>query len=231
MKKLAKILLVLMIALTLTSIPAQLKAEEPFTYHAVKKALPSIVDVKAIRKTSTTIGAGVIADPSGIIIANVHTVRGADSINITLHNKDEISARIIKLIPENDIAILKIVPAGPLSPVKFADPVIATRGTDVFTVGHSRFLNGVVIKGKVMGSISKTDAKTKKRLPGYFIKTRFDANAYKGDSGSPVFDKDGSFMGIIFARSEDNSYDSLVIPADTIMRDYLEVKKPIKAKI
>ncbi len=236
MRKLIIVLLAAILANLLPFISRELSAKPMFTYHAVKKAIPSIVEIEASKtiilpndprhNVFTKKGAGVIADASGMIVTNVHTLSDASSINVILYNRKKICAKLVKLFPENDIAIIKIDPPCRLSPVTFANSVSVRKGTDIFTVGHSRFLNGVVIRGNVTGFISRTDGKTKKKLPGYFIKTRFDAHAYKGDSGSPVFDKDGVFLGILFARSDENSHFSLMIPSNIIMQDYLAAKRP-----
>ena len=62
-------------------------------------------------------GAGIIIKDTGIIVTNAHIVKQASRITVTLHDDTKIEASLEKMIPEQDIAFLKIKPPYPLQPL------------------------------------------------------------------------------------------------------------------
>ena len=53
-------------------------------------------------------GSGVIVKKDGYMATNFHVIQGATKVEVTLHNGDTYSAKIIGSDAENDIAVIKI---------------------------------------------------------------------------------------------------------------------------
>jgi len=62
---------------------------------------------------------GFIVDKKGYIITNNHVVSKVDHIKVRLHTDDntDYRARVVGFDPETDLAVLKIDPKTPLTPV------------------------------------------------------------------------------------------------------------------
>ncbi len=58
------------------------------------------------------VGSGVIIDPQGHILTNLHVIRGADEIMVRLYPKREIPVRSSGRTPKTDLAVIKIDPEG-----------------------------------------------------------------------------------------------------------------------
>ena len=53
-------------------------------------------------------GSGVIVREDGYIATNYHVIQGANKVEVTLHNGESYTARIVGSDPANDIAVIKI---------------------------------------------------------------------------------------------------------------------------
>jgi len=195
------------------------------TTHIIKKAFSSVVDIEATREgitrsdknfaryVASRTGVGVIIDPSGIIVTNAHVVNGASSVTVRLRDKRQMSAKLIKIYPKEDLAFLKIVSRKALPVVSIADSKKVDFGNDVFTIGHSKFLKGTVIHGRVINMPGKGFGRLSKEKT---IQVFFDVNAYKGDSGSPVFDKDGKMIGLLYGGLQGDGRIGFVVPSNAL---------------
>lgn len=151
----------------------------------VQKVLPIV---------QTRDGSGFIIDPRGIIVTNAHTVEGAGKIAVTLHDGTQLSAVSATVIPNTDIAFLIVQPPGPLQNLLFADSDIAQLDSTVYTIGHSDWLKGTLIEGKISGVVLDNSSGT-----NHAALLRVTFHLYKGDSGSPILDPNGNFVGMVTA--------------------------------
>src|SRR6202790_2615621 len=53
-----------------------------------------------------SLGSGVMVDPSGLVVTNVHVIEGADEVKVSLSDKREFEAEIILKDPRSDLAVL-----------------------------------------------------------------------------------------------------------------------------
>ena len=51
------------------------------------------------------LGSGVIVDPSGLIVTNVHVIEGADEVKVALNDKREFEAQIVLKDKRSDLEI------------------------------------------------------------------------------------------------------------------------------
>jgi serine protease Do len=146
----------------------------------------------------TSIGSGVIIDPSGVIVTNNHVVAGGGKIVVRLHDGREFPASDVKTDPKSDLSILRIKGAGQLVAAKFGNSDQIQVGDWVLALGDPFGLEGTVTagiisaKGRGLGLAPREN----------FIQT--DAAINPGNSGGPLVDLDGNVIGINTAISSQN---------------------------
>ncbi len=150
-------------------------------------------------RRAQSLGSGFIIDTAGIVVTNNHVIENADQITITLSNDDTYEAEVVGRDAKTDIAVLKFDPKGAdITAVSLGDSDTLRVGDWVLAIGNPFGLGGTVTagivsaRGRDIGSGPYDD----------FIQT--DASINRGNSGGPLFDMDGSVIGIntaIFSQS------------------------------
>ncbi|MDB3974332.1 Do family serine endopeptidase [Alphaproteobacteria bacterium] len=144
------------------------------------------------RENMTGLGSGFIISQDGYVVTNNHVISGADQITVIFNNGiDEVPAELVGTDPKTDIAVLKIDPdAVEIQPVSWGDSEISRVGDIVLAIGNPLGLGGTVTSG-IISSINRD-------IGGGpyvdFIQT--DAPINRGNSGGPLFNLDGSVIGI-----------------------------------
>ena len=182
----------------------------------IDKATGRILITKKIRSVGfTRSGSGVIIDPGGIIVTNAHTIRGAGGLAVTLFNGTRAPVKEAYLVPGTDLAFLSIDPPLALSWVPLADMATAVAGANVYSIGHSQWLKGTVLGGKLTAIRRKT-------IDGVsqVIALRLNFDMEKGDSGCPVLNAHGELLGIIGAGTIGPGNVTLAIPSNAIASAY-----------
>jgi S1-C subfamily serine protease len=160
-------------------------------------------------------GAGIIIDPSGYIVTNTHTILLAQFIFATLHNGTRLPAKIAAIAPNSDFAILKVDPPSPLKAIPWADSDQIKLGDAIISVGNSPLLKETISGGIVKGIGQSQSGSGSVEL----IETDF--NLYNGDSGGPILDRQGHFLGIIVAKNMRVEHSSWAIPSNKIRQQFL----------
>jgi serine protease Do len=100
-------------------------------------------------RTATSQGSGVVVDPSGVVVTNLHTVRGEATATITLSNGDAYDdVRVIDVDVRRDLALLKIK-AYKLPSVELGDSDTLAVGAKVFAIGSPRGLAASISEGLI----------------------------------------------------------------------------------
>src|SRR3990167_4311391 len=89
-------------------------AQSPRVAAAIDKRTGKVIlrrNVRAAHYKRTA--AGVILDSSGIIVTNYHTIGKNDTATVTLRDSAPITAKIILVFPQEDLAFLQIEPPYP----------------------------------------------------------------------------------------------------------------------
>jgi len=170
-------------------------------------------------------GAGVIIDASGIIVTNAHTVEQATRITVTLNNDQSVAGELISIVPNEDIAFVRIPPPYPLLAIPLADSNSVSLRDRVYTIGGSEVLHGTLSEGKVSGIGKSAKAHGLNDFVD-LIQTTF--NVYRGDSGGPLIDSSGNLLGMITANKPRAGHVSYAIPSNKIKQyyqEYLGLKK------
>ncbi|MBE0468869.1 MAG: DegQ family serine endoprotease [Methyloprofundus sp.] len=175
------------------------------------------------------IGSGVIIDAKkGYIMTNNHVIANADTIFVTLTNKQKLKAKLIGTDPETDIAVLQ-VDSKDLTEIALGDSDNLQVGDFVVAIGNPFGLSQTVTSGMV-SAMGRTDL----GIEGYenFIQT--DASINPGNSGGALIDLRGHLIGInsaIVAPSGGNVGIGFAIPINMAKKimdqllDHGEIKR------
>ena len=160
------------------------------------------------------LGSGFIISADGLILTNAHVVREAKEVTVKLSDRREYTAKVLGVDATTDIAVLRI-PAKDLPVVRLGDPKSLEVGDPVLAIGAPYGLEQTATSGIVSakGRSLPNDAV----VP--FIQT--DAAVNPGNSGGPLFDGNGSVVGInsqIYSRSGGFQGVSFAIPIDVALK-------------
>ena len=194
----------------------------------MQKAKNSIVTIEAQKmdsdKTLTSnkmtmlerSGAGVIIHPTGYIVTNTHTILNAQFIFVTLHDGTRLSASIASIAPDSDFTILKISPPSALQALPWADSQTAHLDDEVISIGNSTLWKETISGGRInsIGHPQSGKSQTVELLG-------MDLNLDHGDSGGPILDHNGSFLGIVVAKNTHMDRTSYAIPSNKIREHFL----------
>jgi serine protease Do len=159
-------------------------------------------------------GSGFLVSSDGIVLTNSHVVDGAKQVTVKLSNHREYKAKVLGADRTSDIAVLKI-DAHELPTVQIGDSNQLHVGDYVLAIGEPFGLEETATAGIVSAK--------GRSLPGDgyvpFIQT--DAAVNPGNSGGPLFDANGSVVGInaqIYSNSGGYQGVSFAIPINLAMQ-------------
>ncbi len=169
-----------------------------------------------------SLGSGVIVDSNGLILTNNHVIRGADQIQITLHDGRTVPAKIVGTDPETDLAVLKVeltglpvIPIADSSKLRVGDVVLAIGNP--YGIGQSVTLGIVGATGRNQLGLSTFEN---------FIQT--DAAINPGNSGGALTNADGYLIGIntaIFSKSGGSQGVGFAIPSNMAKKVMAQIVK------
>ena len=163
-----------------------------------------------------SLGSGVIVDPAGLIVTNVHVIEDADDITVVLHDRREFEAEIALKDEEADLAVLRLKQDDLDLPVlDFRDSDTLKVGDLVLAIGNPFGVGQTVTSGIVSG-LGRSHV-TGRGGPQSFIQT--DAAINPGNSGGALVTLDGRLAGIntaIYSRSGGSHGVGFAIPANLV---------------
>src|SRR5499433_488192 len=137
-----------------------------------------------------SLGSGFVIDPSGIVVTNNHVISEADEVTVILNDGTRLKAEIIGKDTKTDIALLRVKPEKPLKAVKFGDSEKLRLGEWVIAIGNPFSLGGTV----TAGIVSARNRDINSGPYDNYIQT--DAAINRGNSGGPLFNRNGDVIGI-----------------------------------
>jgi serine protease Do len=192
-------------------------------------------DASVVVGRQRSVGSGFVIDADGYIMTNAHVVSGAQRIQIVLpaENADGtlataltgktylVSARIVGLAAELDLALLKIdgqkLPALPLATYSQV-----RQGETVFAFGSPIGLRNSLTHGLVSAVARQVDPDS----PLIYVQT--DAPINPGNSGGPLVNIRGEVVGIntfIVSQSGGNEGLGFAIPSATVRTVFRQLKQ------
>lgn len=158
------------------------------------------------------VGSGVIIDASGVVLTNNHVVDGADEVMVRLNDGREFKTTDVKVDPETDLAVLRLVGAKNLPAAKLGNSDSLDVGDWVIAIGNPFELETTVSAG-IISAKGRNIGQVKR---GQFLQT--DAAINPGNSGGPLVNLDGEVIGINTAiASNSGGYQGIgfAIPVNT----------------
>ena len=153
--------------------------------------------------TDNSFGSGVIIDPAGVVVSNLHVVQGALSATVRLSNGDVYDeVMVIGVDERRDLVLLKIqgfgLPAAPLGDSERLRP-----GDSVVLIGTPEGLAQTVSSGIVSGVRDTGE--------GYRL-IQTNAAASPGSSGGGMFDESGVLVGIVASQFAEGQNLNFAVP-------------------
>ena len=138
-------------------------------------------------------GSGVVVDPEGIVLTNLHIVEGADTINVVLADGTLHTGRLVGSDRETDLAVVRIEASG-LAAVPLDDAPPLRVGDVVLAIGNPFGVGQTVTQGIVSA--------TRRRVAGGTAWQDFvqiDAAINPGNSGGALINPAGQLVGVTTA--------------------------------
>jgi Do/DeqQ family serine protease len=162
-----------------------------------------------------SLGSGVMVDPAGLVVTNVHVIEGADEVKVSLSDKREFEAEIVLKDPRSDLAVLRLKGAHERFPtLDFANSDELMVGDVVLAIGNPFGVGQTVTHG-----IISALARTQVGITDYQFFIQTDAPINPGNSGGALVDMTGKLAGIntaIFSRSGGSQGIGFAIPSNMV---------------
>ncbi|MCP3470678.1 DegQ family serine endoprotease [Bradyrhizobium sp. CCGUVB1N3] len=162
-----------------------------------------------------SLGSGVIVDPSGLVVTNVHVIEGADQVKVSLSDKREFEAEILLKDSRTDLAVLRLKDAKEKFPtLDFTNSDELMVGDVVLAIGNPFGVGQTVTHG-----IISALARTQVGITDYQFFIQTDAAINPGNSGGALVDMNGKLAGIntaIYSRSGGSQGIGFAIPANMV---------------
>lgn len=163
-------------------------------------------------RTVNSMGSGFIIDASGLIVTNNHVVEGEETLQVHMQDGTILKAELVGRDPKTDLAVIRVKSDKPLPTVSFGDSDKLRIGEWVVAIGNPFGLGGSVS----LGIVSARNRDINAGPYDDYIQT--DAAINKGNSGGPLFNLDGSVVGIntaIFSPTGGSVGIGFSVPANT----------------
>jgi Do/DeqQ family serine protease len=162
-----------------------------------------------------SLGSGVMVDPSGLVVTNVHVIEGADQVKVSLSDKREFEAEIMLKDSRSDLAVLKLKDAHEKFPTLDFDNSDQLMVGDVVLAIGNPFGVGQTVTHGIISALARTQV----GITDYQFFIQTDAAINPGNSGGALVDMNGRLAGIntaIYSRSGGSQGIGFAIPANMV---------------
>ena len=220
--------MLLALAVLSTTAPASLAASPqrltPIV-QAVRGAADSVVNIQGQKSVADTspdgrsagtrevngMGSGVVIDPRGYILTNLHVVDGVRQINVTLSGGQAYVAQLVNRDAETDLAVIRIRTPQPLEVIHIGTAEDLMVGETVVAVGNAFGYENTVSSGIVSQLHRNVQVN---EVQQYLDLIQTDASINPGNSGGPLLNIDGEMVGLNVAVRAGAQGIGFAIPVD-----------------
>lgn len=195
-------------------------------YHRAAKSLvlleseASFVSQSGIRMRHVSIGSGIALTQS-VIVTNAHVVWGATRVQVLMEGREAVG-QVIGILPEKDLALLRIPTDSQLVPPAWASRSQLSEGETVFAMGSAAgdVRRPAIVNGLLSGIGYEAPTKTAD-LAGLLLSS---VPVSEGFSGGPLLNREGEVAGIVTAVGTTSAGARIpglayAIPADEVLRE------------
>lgn len=188
-------------------------------------AAPSVVTIRVAGVSGGGNGSGVILSSDGYILTNAHVVSingTTDGVRLSVRTNDGgvFRATLVGADPTNDLAVIKIEPTKPLTPISFADSARINVGDQVVAIGAPLGLEATVTRG-IISALNRTIQVASSESPDQSSLEFWSGNAGRpinlnvlqtdaainpGNSGGALVNDKGELVGINVAIATAGSF-------------------------
>jgi Do/DeqQ family serine protease len=165
-------------------------------------------------RVQSSLGSGVIVDPSGIVVTNFHVIRGADEVKVATSDGREYESTILLKDESLDLAVLKLKSDEDFPTVAIGDSDALEVGDLVLAIGNP-FGVGQTTTSGIVSALARSHIGISDF--GFFIQT--DAAINPGNSGGALINMAGEVVGIntaIFSQSGGSIGIGFAIPSNMV---------------
>lgn len=165
-------------------------------------------------RVQSSLGSGVIVDPSGLVVTNFHVIRGADEVKVATSDGREFESTILLKDESLDLAVLKIGADEEFPTVPIGDSDALLVGDLVLAIGNP-FGVGQTTTSGIVSALARSHIGISDF--GFFIQT--DAAINPGNSGGALINMAGELVGIntaIFSQSGGSIGIGFAIPSNMV---------------
>ncbi|MFC5586031.1 DegQ family serine endoprotease [Nitratireductor kimnyeongensis] len=165
-------------------------------------------------RVRSSLGSGVLVDPSGVIVTNNHVISDADEVKVALADGREFESEILLKDKALDLAVLKISGDETFPAVGLGNSDNLEVGDLVLAIGNP-FGVGQTTTSGIVSALARSHVGVSDF--GFFIQT--DAAINPGNSGGALIDMRGQVIGIntaIVSRSGGSIGIGFAIPANMV---------------
>lgn len=141
-------------------------------------------------ETGDSKGTGFSIHEDGTIITNHHVIEGEGSVTVAFPEEGLYQGKVVAEYPDIDLAIVETNGEN-LPYLTLAETSDFTEDEKINFIGNPLRFNGIANEGTIIGYTELSSWKK----PVLMIQ----APVYRGNSGSPIINKDGKVIGVIFA--------------------------------
>lgn len=165
-------------------------------------------------RAQSSLGSGVLVDPTGIVVTNYHVIKDADEVKVALSDGREFESKVLLKEETVDLAILKIDAKEAFPTVNIGDSDALEVGDLVLAIGNP-FGVGQTTTSGIVSALARTHIGVSDF--GFFIQT--DAAINPGNSGGALINMKGEVVGIntaIYSRSGGSIGIGFAIPSNMV---------------
>lgn len=165
------------------------------------------------RRNARSVGSGAVIHADGYIATNAHVVSSGAQLSVTFADGSEHEARVIGRDAPRDLAVVKIDPPHPLTPIALGTSDDLMIGETTIAVGNPVGLQNTVTTG-IISALHRELRIGGRAVLQDVIQT--DASINPGNSGGPLLNVLGELIGINTAIRADAQNIGFAIPVNQL---------------